>query len=49
VERRVWKFSKGASAGEPSFAVFGGVVFQGEAKSVNLGDRENIFALAWDL
>jgi hypothetical protein len=33
VERRIWKFSKGASTGEPSLAGFGGVVFQGEAKA----------------
>ena len=33
VERRIWKFSKGASLGEPSLAGFGGVVFQGEAKA----------------
>jgi hypothetical protein len=33
VERRISKFSKGASLGEPSLAGFGGVVFQGEAKA----------------
>jgi hypothetical protein len=33
VERRIWKFSKGASTGEPSLAGFGGVVFQREAKA----------------
>jgi hypothetical protein len=33
VERRIWKFIKGASPGEPSLAGFGGVVFQGEAKA----------------
>jgi hypothetical protein len=33
VERRVWKFIKGGSIGEPSLAGFGGVVFQGEAKA----------------
>jgi len=33
VERRIWKFIKGASTGEPSLAGFGGVVFQGEAKA----------------
>ncbi|SPE40295.1 hypothetical protein SBA7_1330001 [Candidatus Sulfotelmatobacter sp. SbA7] len=32
-ERRIWKFSKGALMVEPSFAGFGGVVFQGEAKA----------------
>ena len=33
MERRIWKFIKGASTGEPSLAGFGGVVFQGEAKA----------------
>jgi len=33
VERRIWKFIKGASTGEPSLVGFGGVVFQGEAKA----------------
>jgi len=32
-EWRLLKFSNGAFAGEPSLAVFGGVVFQGEAKA----------------
>jgi hypothetical protein len=33
MERRIEKFTKGASTGEPSLAEFGGVVFQGEAKT----------------
>jgi hypothetical protein len=33
VERRIQKFIEGASTGEPSLVVFGGVVLQGEAKA----------------
>jgi hypothetical protein len=38
VEWWIQKFIKGASTGEPSLAVFGGVVFQGGAKVGKLGD-----------
>ena len=40
VERRIWKFIKGASPGEPSLAGFGGVVCcKGKPKPASLGDR----------
>jgi hypothetical protein len=41
VERRIWKFIKGASPGEPSLAGFGGGVrVRGKPKPASLGDRE---------